>query len=365
VEKIHTAWSRETFRKYRRSLTHFYDWLLRTHTEERTLTEPGRMEMATANFIVQAAKSHQPTVVKAMLGHLKRVTQLLTPDGEQGILSTLSRAIGRSLPTPSRRYDAIWDIDKLFTWVRREWGESDSLPLNDLQTKTMLLIMIFQACRLAELGRIKRPPTQRETPTTITLTTTLKQANTMTQELVIRRISCPELCPLTTLLSFLRRTPAAEDGVLFHALQHPGEDPSSDPPTPTKPLTTPDICPLFLKVMKAAGIPPHYTAYSVKHAVVTKLYKMGATDEQVVEYGHWAKGSPTPRRWYNITTLEEEWLGAKLMGDSLGLDTDETLEKFATSYMPPTRTPEQAAERALMAEALVRPTEELVKSCEA
>jgi hypothetical protein len=93
--------------------------------------------------------------------------------------------------------------------------------------------------------------------------------------------------------------------------------------------------------------------------VVTKLYRMGATDEQVVAYGHWAKGSLTPRRWYKIETLEEEWLGAKLLGESMGLKEHNALEKFVHTYMPPVRTPAQADERALAVEALVTPTEQL------
>jgi hypothetical protein len=117
--------------------------------------------------------------------------------------------------------------------------------------------------------------------------------------------------------------------------------------------------------MKEAKIPPQFTAYSLKHAVVTKLYRMGATDEQVVEYGHWCKGSATPRKWYNIAMLEEEWLGAKLLGESLGLTEDSAREKFVSTYMPPARTREQAEIRAQAAEALATPTEELQKCFEA
>jgi hypothetical protein len=126
-------------------------------------------------------------------------------------------------------------------------------------------------------------------------------------------------------------------------------------------MTTPDICSRFLRTLRAAGIPTQYTAYSIKHAVVTKLYRMGATDEQVVAYGHWAKGSATPRKWYNIATLEEEWLGTKLLGEAMGLPEDKTRERFAETHMAPTRTSEQAARHQPACEALATPLPELAK----
>jgi hypothetical protein len=98
--------------------------------------------------------------------------------------------------------------------------------------------------------------------------------------------------------------------------------------------------------MHQAGIDSSYTAYSIKHAVITKLFRAGASEEQVVEFGRWAKNSNTPKKWYNIQTLEQEWLGTRLLASSLRIPDDKALESFDASYLPPTRTEEQAQVRA-------------------
>jgi hypothetical protein len=220
----------------------------------------------------------------------------------------------------------------------------------------MMIIMTFSACRLAELGRMQRPPEADGEPTTIALSTIQKQNQAKRETLVIRRITESALCPVATVLAWLRRTQESPEARLFSVRSRGGE---------LRAMATPDICPRFLRVMRAAGIPDHYTAYSLKHAVVTKLYRMGATDEQVVAYGHWAKGSLTPRKWYNIATLEEEWLGTKLLGQAMGLTESKVQESFTERYLPPTRTVRQAEERASTSEALATPLNTLPRNDEA
>jgi hypothetical protein len=122
-----------------------------------------------------------------------------------------------------------------------------------------------------------------------------------------------------------------------------------------KELTTPAICTRFLTVMADAAIPSHYTAYSVKHAVVTRLFRLGATEDQVNAYGGWAPGSKTAMRWYNIATLEEDWLGAKLVGECFGKDPDEVMEGFLESHALATTTDQEAADRAAELERIMRP----------
>jgi hypothetical protein len=317
-----------------------------TATPETTLLEPAAAEMTVANFLVEMKDGTGKARVSEMGGHLRRIIKLLEPNGEQGVLATLTRALGRDAPAASRRYDTIWSIDTLFDWIELHWPGNEALPLRDLQTKTMMLIMAFSACRLAELGRMERPTAAKEDTSVVTLHTILKQRQTQRQQITVRRISRRGLCPVEAVLTWLRRTAAVRRERLFYTEGGHGS---------RRNMTTPDICPRFLAAMKAAGIPQQYTAYSLKHAVITKLYRMGATDEQVVEYGHWAKGSTTPRKWYNIATLEEEWLGTKLLGQSLGMSEDRIREKFTDRYLPPTRTVRQAEERAATSEALATP----------
>jgi integrase len=353
VATIQKAWTFETFRKYRRTLTRLQKWLTETGTPEGELLDRARADVQIGNFITSLSGELSTSVSTAMLGHMRRILRLLNSDGSQGLLATLAHSLNRSTPVPSRKYDAIWNIDALLTWIRTHWADNDTLSMDDLQTKTMIIVMIFSACRLVELGRMERPQGATAEAVTIVLPTVQKQSQAKKEQLVVRKIPQTPLCPVGTVLSWLRRSVASPDGLLFHA--HPrGGDPRA--------MKTPDICPRFLRTLRRAGIPSHYTAYSIKHAVVTKLYRMGATDEQVVAYGHWAKGSLTPRKWYNIATLEEEWLGTKLLGESMGISESHAIEKFDSTYVPPARTVARAEARARTAEALATPVEELQQS---
>jgi integrase len=303
---IQNAWSHDTFRKYRRTLTRVAAYLKKQGKEERLLINRETAQWVVADFLTDSAAVHSEAVVQEMSGHLRRVVDLFDDRSEHSIVRMVTRAISRSAPTKSRRYDAIWDLDQLLSWLEQSWGDNERIPLDDLQTKTMLVVMIFSACRLAELGRMERPRDVGVDPTEIVLYTIQKQKQTQREQLVIRRISQTALCPVHTLMAWLRRAPAAPDGFLFYRLGGGGAP---------RAMTTPYICPRFLKAMKSAGIPNHYTAYSVKHAVVTKLYNLGASDEEVCTYGHWKQGSHTPRQWYYIPTIEQDWLGARI-GDS-------------------------------------------------
>jgi integrase len=254
IAKIQKAWTRETFRKYRRTLTRLDEWLEETGTEERTLLEATTANVQMANFIVSLEGKMAPTVIRAMLGHTRRILRLLNPDPGQGVLATIAKAMGKETPATSRRYDTIWEIDRLFEWIRTHWEDNASLPLEELQTKTMMLIMIYSACRLAELGRMERPAGYRAADATMTFTTTLKQRQDMRQQVTIRRISRRELCAVEAAECWLARAPPTADTRLFHQLQCKGTGEAGK--EAGQPLTTAQIAPKLLKAMRAAGIPP-------------------------------------------------------------------------------------------------------------
>jgi integrase len=273
-----------------------------------------------------------------MKGHLNQVTQMFDPHSSNPLLKVMSRAIGRQTPTISRRYDTIWDLNILLKWLTRNWGDNDSINLENLQTKTMLIVLIFSACRLAELGRMERPAEEDHQTDTITLHTITKQRQETKQQIIMRRINAAALCPVTTVHAWLKRAPTPSHNRLFYHMQE--QPPSASEAEAGRELKTPDICSRFLRVMRAAGIPTHYTAYSIKHAVVTRLFELGATEEQIGAYGHWAPGSHTAQRWYNIATLDKDWLGAKLVGQWLDI------EPAATPQEQPATSAEKAKPRA-------------------
>jgi integrase len=194
----------------------------------------------------------------------------------------------------------MWDLDQLLSWMQQNWAENGVLSDDNLMTKAMMLVMIFCACRLAELARMARPGPPAGGAQSIVLRAITKQKQTAVQEFVMRQATLEAICPVAALQTWLERSKGTQSTLLFH--QSGGA-----------PMTTPMICHRFLRTYAAAGILGHYTAYSLKHAVVTKLYNLGATDEEVCAYGHWAPGSRTPRQWYYIPVLDKNWLGTKLV----------------------------------------------------
>jgi integrase len=287
----------------------------------------------------------------SMMGHLNQVIQIFDYRSGNALLKVMGRAIRRRTPTPSRRYDTIWDINTLLEWIQRNWSDNDGLPLSDLLCKSMLIVMIFSACRLAELGRMERPSDPEVQEDTIILKTITKQRQDTKQQIIMRRITLAALCPVETVQAWLRRTSPQDHGRLFFLVQDRIQTGSQ--PATGRELKSVDICSRFLRIMRSADIPSHYTAYSIKHAVVTRLFQLGATDEQIGAYGHWAPGSRTAQRWYNIATLDKDWLGTKLVGQWLHTHPVKTLEDFDNQYMPTCRTHEQAETRTRAVETLV------------
>jgi hypothetical protein len=317
---------------------------MRQHREDETqLLQPESATLVVARCIADFTGRYKPKVVKTMLGHMRRIIAIFDYQHQYGLLALLSRSLGKGAPTATRRYDTIWDINCLLQWIRQDWPDNAVLCDVDLQTKAMLLIMIFSACRLAELARMERPSEEHTAEGVMALFTVTKQFQEEKRRIVIRKVSTPSLCPVSTTKAWMERSKGREREWLFYRQVD-------------QKWSTATICTQFLRAMRAAGIPDHFTAYSVKHAVVTKLFKLGATEEQVNAYGGWAQGSRTARRWYDIATMEEEWLGARLVGEWFGKDPDRALEDVLQECLPTTQTPQEAGQRTRVVETMMSST---------
>jgi site-specific recombinase XerD len=316
IALVQGAWAHDTFRKYRRTLTRVREYLQRQNTEEMSLTDRDRAQWILADFLADSMRRYSGAVALEMNGQLNRVVALFDPQSEHSIAKIVARAARRRLPRRVRRYDTIWDLDQLLTWMQQNWAENALLSRDDLMTKTMMLVMIFCACRLAELARMEWPETTGAEEQSLVLRAITKQKQTTLQDFVMRRATLEAICPVSTLHAWMRKAAGGKTALLFH--QGGGQA-----------LTREVISHRFVKVFAAAGILSHYTAYSLKHAVVTKLYNLGATDEEVCAYGHWAPGSRTPRQWYYIPVVDRNWLGAKIVTSFADTMHKAVLERLA------------------------------------
>jgi site-specific recombinase XerD len=259
--------------------------------------------MHVLNFLAWAAttKTYCPSAIAVMKGHLFTVFQMMAKNGEGSVAALASRALSRQAPQKSRRFQTMWDVSILLEHLRVLYGDNSLLEDPQLQLKAMLLTMVFSLSRLDELTRMTWVPEQCNRDVFV-ISTITKQHHELLMTITLRATACPETCPVRALQELTARRPTPAPVYLFFDYETGG------------PLTRAKIVDDFLKVMAAAGVPSFYTAYTIKHASVTALSRRGATLEQITAMGRWAPGSRTADTFYNITTLDDEWIGHLLVG---------------------------------------------------
>jgi hypothetical protein len=157
--------------------------------------------VAIAEFAVDGRRHFTPDSITMMCGHLNKVAALFDSSSKDNLANKVLQSIRREAPRHSRRYSTIWDLDVLLGWLRENWGQNNALSDLDLETKAMMLTMIFSACRLAELARMETPTEKELGGGSIWLHTVTKQHQVAKEVVVLQRVAEPTLCPVTTLLA--------------------------------------------------------------------------------------------------------------------------------------------------------------------
>jgi hypothetical protein len=325
--------------------------MVRASRERQELLESPNVMACVASFLTDSeAKSLLgATGMRQAAGRLGRILELVNPHSEHNLVAQLARGMARLSPSAAKVRDSIFDIDVLLTHLADAYSDNDALSREDLRTKTMMLVMIFSACRPAELARMELPPSEDVRREEVRLRTITKQRGGALVSVVVRRISEPAICPVAAVQAWLQRR--GDIALPYLLVRCDGEETAVDtkpdagshaaddmraapsrnvspmllggpvaecdasssafsPPRNPRTLTAREICAAFRTVMAAAGIPPRYTPYCIKHAVVTKLFSRGASLEQVNTFGRWARGSRVPLLFYNITSTDGQWIGA-------------------------------------------------------
>jgi hypothetical protein len=104
-----------------------------------------------------------------------------------------------------------------------------------------------------------------------------------------------------------------------------------------------DVSAAFRAWMARAGVPDRFRGYSVKHAVITKLFRLGMPEEQIVSFGRWKAGSTVPRTYYYIAANKGEWPGDKIVAPAPWTEhAKESMKKDANPQGSDFRTPDAA-----------------------
>jgi hypothetical protein len=74
------------------------------------------------------------------------------------------------------------------------------------------------------------------------------------------------------------------------------------------------ICKHLTRLLREAGIPQEYTAYSIRHALITALFDMGLSETRVNAFTGHSNNSHTALS--NYFHLDTKWVGQSLIGTS-------------------------------------------------
>jgi integrase len=270
-----------------------------------------------------------------MKGQLKQVFRMGKGTGGEELLDVVARGMDRSTPRDQRRYGEIWEIDDLINLIRGTLTDNDRISDEQLQTKAMILLMIFTACRLTEIRRVTVAATQREEGCFVA-TTIMKQKQAVIQPLRVYALNDSAICPVRALTAWdKKRKTLRPPPYFFFNL------------TSRSHLRQSEVQDAFINLMRQAGVSADYTAYSIKHAVITKLFRLGIPDEQIINFGRWKPGSTVPRTYYYIASTRPLWPGGRISAPAPWTTArNRALEKDASPQSSEPRSPDAATPEA-------------------
>jgi hypothetical protein len=192
----------------------------------------------------------------------------------------------------------MWDISQLLMHVKTNYNDNLILSLQQLLTKMIILVMIFTACRFPELTRLSVDPLV-SSDDILTLVTGTKTHLDEWTPITLHRLEDPAICPLRVVCVWLNRT-GLNGAPLF-------VDPDSRLPLSNKAIST-----RIRTTFGEAKIPPVYGAYSVKHAVISFLFRRNVEAWRINDWGRWSPGSSAASTFYRVAATEREWLGYEI-----------------------------------------------------
>jgi hypothetical protein len=293
---IKQAWAPETFRHMRHSWRLLKEFLTqRSISLESFCSEQG-------GFIVSEFQGQQALAMKKnawnpLCSHTTTLFNIFQPSA---VLRTslLRRVVNRREPGKQKKYSSMWDISQLLSHIRKHYPDNNSLSLHQLLTKTIVLVMIFAACRFPELTRMSVDPlgTSADQLTLMTITKTHLDERTA---ITFRPLRQADICPCSAVRVWLDRTGLDGNPLLVDPITH-------------RPLKQKAISAEVRRVFTEAGIPPVYGAYSVKHAVVSFLFSRGIEEWRINDFGRWSPNSTVASTFYRVSTKDPEWLGFEI-----------------------------------------------------
>jgi hypothetical protein len=224
------------------------------------------------------------------------------PDiGKNGLVCQTLRSRASSRTPIGARRRTIWNIDILITAIRREGNPKDlqRLSWEALVGRVGVMLMIFTACRISDMFNISPQRcrwSEEGGGMMIAMKTKSGEGRLKFGILIPTQDVCVD--PVATVKEYRSRISRFPNSASSFFLRENGF-----------PVTSPESLSrsFLIPYIRKAGIPPPYTAYSIKKAVITSLFNQGYSKERVSSFTGHSTNSNTALKHYHDPT--NDWLG--------------------------------------------------------
>ncbi|KAH7816595.1 uncharacterized protein MONOS_5863 [Monocercomonoides exilis] len=198
-------------------------------------------------------------------------------------------------PRRGNRYKSMWDLTIITKW---EEATHDMKDPQTLQRRALILTLIFGALRPAELERMRRGITILRDDLVQTQVQT-KTSGGETVKVIINKHPNPRIDAVVALQRWMDyiKTTFRDEHVWFDLRGR-------------QPANLQRIKEELVAVLRENGIPDTFTAYSIRHAVITHLARQQAADWKAINaYARWAPGSRVAQEYYTVLPVQDtRWI---------------------------------------------------------
>jgi hypothetical protein len=198
------------------------------------------------------------------------------------------------------RYRQIWKLEVMLQFVARG-PPTEELGGKDLMARAAFLFMVFIPCRPVGMWRMDVSG-ERWAEDGLSVEVPAREKTNHGKEvtmLAIRQGTVPNLCPLKAYKRLKEGARARETGGALWCSEQGAlyKQPSF-------------ISRLIKALLMAAGVPAHFPAYSVRHALIIFLFALGWSEIRVNAFTGHSNNSHTAVTHY--FHLDEKWLGKEI-----------------------------------------------------
>lgn len=209
------------------------------------------------------------------------------------IIGRFMRGVFRQRPTKAK-YATTWDIDPVLDYIEN-LPSGDAANLKELSEKTILLLLLTTAHRLQTMALIDiRNIKETKTGIEIKIPKLIKtskpgkcQPNLILPFFEERK----DICAARAVLEYIKRTKniRGDHSDLFISTVKPH-----------KPVTAQTLSHWVKSILKKAGVDTStFSAYSTKHATVSRAISKGVSIDTIKRVAGWSEKSKTFAQFYN------------------------------------------------------------------